>query len=262
MIDTRRVRAVFFDAAGTLFRVRGSVGSIYAAVMERHGAQHPGPLLADVPPGGWADYLEERFRRSFALAPPPVFQGADARDIPRLERRWWRALVAEVMLPAAPFERFEQCFDELFEMFRTERGWELDPEARAVLDRLTERGLLLGVISNFDSRLRDVLRHLGIAPYFRSVILASEAGIAKPHPELFRAAMRRHHLGEGEAIHVGDDPESDVEGALAAGMIPVLIDSTGGPLPAGANVLPGLADVADWLLGSEPRRARASRPFR
>jgi len=249
MIDTRRVRAVFFDAAGTLFRVRGgSIGAIYAEVMNRHGASLP------------AGVIQERFHEVFSCAPPPAFPDADPRDVPLLERDWWRTLVAEVMRPASPFERFEQCFAELFELFRTARGWELDPDARRVLDVLAAEGHTLGVITNFDSRVRDVLRHLGIAPYFQGVILAAEEGVAKPHPDLFRIAMRRHHLREGESIYVGDDPSSDVEGALAAGMIPVLIDPLGGPFPPGELRISSLGEITGWLLGATNASLGETRP--
>ncbi len=242
MIDTRHIRAVFFDAAGTLLRVRGSVGAIYAEVMERHGARLP------------AETLEARFREFMAAAPPPAFPGAAIEDVPRIERRWWRALVSEVMLPAAPFERFEACFDDLFELFRTERGWELVPGARETLDRLAAEGYTLGVITNFDSRVRDVLRHLGIAPYFRSVILASEEGTAKPHPDLFRAAMRRFHLSPGEALYVGDDPERDVSGALEVGLYPVLIDPDADPRPPDSNRLLSIFELVSFL-GLPPNAA-------
>jgi putative hydrolase of the HAD superfamily len=235
MIDPRRIRAVFFDAAGTLFRVRGSVGAIYAEVMERHGARLP------------AQTLEARLREFIAAAPAPAFPGAAIEDVPRIERRWWRALVSEVMLPAAPFERFEACFDELFELFRTERGWELVPGARETLDRLAAGGYALGVITNFDSRVRDVLRHLGIAPYFQSVILASEEGTAKPHPDLFRVAMRRFRLSPGEALYVGDDPERDVRGALEVGLHPILIDPDADPRSPGAHRLLSLFELVGLL---------------
>ncbi len=249
MIDTRRIRAVFFDATGTLFDVRGgSVGAIYAEAMARHGATLPPALI------------QERFREIFALAPPLAFPGADPRDIPSLERAWWRDVVSEVMRPADPFERFDQCFADIFELFRTARGWELDPQARRVLDILSAEGRTLGVITNFDSRVRDVLRHLGIAPYFHCVILAAEEGFAKPEPGLFRAAMRRLRLEEGEAIYVGDDPENDVPGARAAGMIPLLIDRRGGPFPPGSPRIASLGDLVEWLLGSGAEFAGAARP--
>ena len=249
MIDMRRIRAVFFDAAGTLFDVRGgSLGAIYAAAMERHGASLP------------AGVIQERFQEAFAAAPPLAFPGADPRDLPVLERAWWRDLVREVMRPADPFDRFELCFADLFELFRTARGWELAPDTRRVLDVLAAEGRALGVITNFDSRVRDVLRHLGIAPYFRSVILAAEEGVAKPHPGIFRAALRRMRLEEGEAIYVGDDPGNDVEGARAAGMIPVLIDPRGGPFPPGSLRIASLGDLILWLQGARAKSVAGQRP--
>ena len=211
MIEPGRIQTIFFDAAGTLIRVRGSVGEIYSETMARYGVRLSSAVI------------EERFAHVFRVAPPMIFPGADPQDVPDLERGWWRDLVAEVMHPADPFERFEECFEELYELFRTERGWELAPGARGVLDYLAAEGVVIGIISNFDSRLHNVLRTLGVAPYFRSVTLASEVGIAKPHPDLFRTAMRRHGLGKREALYVGDNPAQDVEGALEAGLIPVLI---------------------------------------
>jgi putative hydrolase of the HAD superfamily len=242
VIDPRRARAVFFDAAGTLITVRGRVGAIYAQTLARHGARIS------------SETLEGRFLRAFGRIPPPVFPGADPFDVPRLERAWWRALVAEVMAPALPFERFDACFEELYGLFATARGWELAPGARAILDHLCAEGRTLGIISNFDSRLRQVLRHLGIAPYFRSLTLATEVGAAKPDPALFRAALRLHGLRPGEAIYVGDSPVRDVEGALAAGMSPVLIGRAGGApaVPPGAQGFASLADLRCWLAAQPP----------
>jgi putative hydrolase of the HAD superfamily len=243
MIDPHQARAVFFDAAGTLFTVRGSVGAIYAHTLARHGARIS------------SETLEVRFQRAFGRVPPPIFPGADPFDVPRLERAWWRALVAEVLAPAAPFERFDACFEELYALFATARGWELAPGARAILDHLCAEGRTLGIISNFDSRLRRVLRHLGVAPYFRSVTLATEVGVAKPDPDLFRTALRRHGLGAGEALYVGDNPAQDVVGALAAGMFPILIGREGGApaAPSGAQHFSSLVDLRAWLTGPPNR---------
>ena len=137
--------------------------------------------------------------------------------MPSLERAWWRALVAEVMRPADPFERFDQCFAELFDLFRTARGWELDPQARRVLDVLSAEGRMLGVITNFDSRVRDVLRQLGIAPYFRCVILAAEEGVAKPDPAVYLLACARMSTSPEDVFFVDDSP-GHVDGAREAGM--------------------------------------------
>ena len=122
----------------------------------------------------------------------------------------------------------------------------------------------MGIVSNFDSRLRSILQHLGIAPYFKSVTIATEEGIAKPNPELFRLAMCRHGLDAGDALYVGDSMKRDVEASRAAGMVPVLIlrerEITGwkiGPLrkkvepPSDPNLIyfRSLPDLLTWLQG-------------
>ena len=252
-IDPRQVQTVFFDAAGTLFHVRGSLGGIYSDTMARHGA-----LMS-------SDTVEIRFKQAFATAPPLTFPGAPLEDIPRLERAWWRTLVAQVMHPAEPFEKFEECFNELFELFQTKRSWELDPGAKPLLDYLASGGRTMGIVSNFDSRLRNILHNLEIASYFKSVTIATEAGIAKPNPEIFRLAMRQHGLDSSEAIYVGDSIKRDVEASRAAGLIPVLIlrerEVSGwkiGPLrekvipPTDPNLVHfrSLSDFLIWLQGA------------
>ncbi len=254
--DPPKVRMVFFDAAGTLFHIRGSLGEIYAASMARHGAQMP------------SQAIEMRFRKAFASALPLSFPGATGEVLQRLERVWWRALVAEVMLPAGAFPRFQDCFNELWDLFQTGQGWELDPEAKHLLDHLAARGYQMGIISNFDSRLRPLLQDLGIAAYFQSVTLATEEGVMKPNPEIFRRVMERHGLQPGEAIYVGDNPRRDVVGARAAGMTPVLVVpprlipgwETAPPpraeiSPAGVRQFASLGQLLGWFTETVPEAA-------
>lgn len=67
----------------------------------------------------------------------------------------------------------------------------------------------------------------GFEHYFRFSISAIEAGAAKPDPRMFLHAARRLELAPAEILHVGDDPERDVSGALAAGFHSVLLDRDG-----------------------------------
>jgi len=89
---------------------------------------------------------------------------------------------------------------------------------------LKARGLILEVVSNFDSRLSPILEGLGLGPLLDSIILSSRAGSAKPAPAIFHQALRRHDLKANEALHVGDSHEKDVLGARAAGLAAVLVD--------------------------------------
>lgn len=207
-----RIEAVFFDAAGTLIAVNGSVGGIYARLAQAHGKT---VAVAD---------LEAGFGRAFAAAPPMAFPGAAAGEIPALEKQWWRDLVCQVFSPLGPFPAFDAYFEELYDFFAQPRAWRLYPDTRPALEALHARGIRLGVISNFDSRLFGLLDGLGIARFFDPTVISTRAGAAKPDTAIFSHALARHGLVPERAVHVGDSYEMDVLGARAAGLRPVLID--------------------------------------
>ena len=212
-----RIEAVFFDAAGTLIAVNGSVGGIYARLAQAHGKT---VAVAD---------LEAGFGRAFAAAPPMAFPGARAGEIPALEKKWWRELVLQVFSPLGLFPAFGAYFDELYDFFAQPRAWRLYPDTRPALEALHARGVRLGVISNFDSRLFGLLDGLGIARFFDPTVISTRAGAAKPDTAIFSHALAHHGLAPEHAVHVGDSYEMDVLGAQAAGLQPVLIDRRAEP---------------------------------
>jgi putative hydrolase of the HAD superfamily len=207
------VRAVFFDAAGTLFEALEPIELSYARIAARFGVRaDPNAVAAE-------------FRRAFDNGPGLAFgPGRPAAELRRLERQWWRELVAQVFEGLGRFEDFDAYFDALFAFFAQPGNWTAHPEAAAALRRLKDSGLVLGVISNFDYRLYGILEGLGLGNHFDSITISSEAGFAKPSPELFKAALGKHSLEAAESIHVGDSEALDLHGAIAAGIAGVLID--------------------------------------
>lgn len=210
------VKAVFFDAAGTLIKPVRRVGESYALVAKRFGIE--------VSPSE----LSERFRVCFDAAPPLAFPGAPEVEIDALERDWWKRLVRQIFDPWAPFERFDDYFTELFDYFARPDSWTLYPEVLETLSALKERGLFLDVLSNFDSRLIGILHGLGAARWFDHIIISSRSGHAKPNRNIFAAALARHGLEPGSAAHVGDSEEKDLCGANEAGLKGILVDRDGG----------------------------------
>jgi len=209
------IRAVFFDAAGTLLRVNGSVGEIYARLAREHGKT---VSVRD---------LEDGFRRCFAIAPPMAFPGAEADQIPRLEKAWWHDVVRQVFAPLGPFPGFGAYFRTLYDFFAEPQAWQLYPEARQTLAALHARGYRLGVISNFDARLFGVLDGLDIGHFFDPIVASTRAGAAKPEPAIFQKALTKCDLRPQEALHIGDSYELDIVGAQQAGLSPVLIERSG-----------------------------------
>jgi putative hydrolase of the HAD superfamily len=208
-----RLRAVFFDVAGTLIVTRERIGYSYARLAREFG------LDADDKAVGAA------FRRAFNAAPGLAFgPGHDAHELRRREREWWRRVVADTFAGFGPFRDFDGYFAALFDFLGDPANWKADPEAEPLLASLKKRGLTLGVISNFDYRVYGILNGLGLGAYFDSITISSEAGSAKPSPDIFKVALGSHALAAAEAIHVGDSAQMDLAGAQGAGLAAVLFD--------------------------------------
>lgn len=211
--EANKAQVIFFDAAGTLLEVRGSVGEIYRRVASQYG------LDAD------AEQLQQNFMRWFRLQPPMAFPiGTPRERLPELEKGWWRNLVRAVFSGFGAFQHFDEFFEDIFERFRGGELWTVYDDVVPALMELKQRGWRLGVISNFDSRLEDVLRACELAQLFDSVHISTQVGAAKPDPAIFQAALKHYGIEPHQAWHVGDSLREDVEGALAAGMQAVLLD--------------------------------------
>ena len=204
---------IFFDAAGTLIEVRGSVGEIYARLAEQHG------ISADPPE------LQSAFVASFRRQPPmtcPSDLTLVERD--KCERGWWRHLVRDVFGNAGNHSRFEEFFDDVFGYFAQPEAWHIYPDVVPTLVALRRRGLRLAVISNFDSRLEGLLDRLALREHFDSIHLSTHLGAAKPDPQIFYSALKAHRLEASAATHIGDSMREDVEGARAAGIRAIWLD--------------------------------------
>ncbi len=199
------IKAIFFDAVGTLFRLTNTVGDHYAYVGREVG------LDLD------ARSLERAFHAAWKQMPQRA-----AIDRPREndDKGWWRGLVYLVLDQIAPslseFDR-DNFFEIAYEHFAEAGVWELYPEVPGILEQLQPR-FQLAVVSNFDGRLRLILQHLGISKFFPNVFVSSELGADKPDPEIYRRALRLMKLKPNEALHVGNDPKRDWEAASAAGL--------------------------------------------
>jgi len=208
-----RLRAIFFDAAGTLFDAREPVGRTYARIAREFGLD------------ATDDEVTRGFRRAFGQAPELAFgPGRPPAELRLREREWWRDVVAKSFEGLGEFRDFDGFFETLFGYFAEPSHWRVLPEVLPELGRLKECGFELGVISNFDFRLYEILENLHLKPFFNSITISSEAGYAKPRREVFVAALTRHGADAAEAMHVGDSPHLDVAGAHAAGMAAVLVD--------------------------------------
>jgi putative hydrolase of the HAD superfamily len=199
------IKAIFFDAVGTLFRLTNTVGDHYAYVGREVG------LNLD------AQNLDRAFHTAWKQMPQrAAIDGPREND----DKDWWRELVDVVLEQVAPslgeLDR-DNFFEIAYEHFADAGVWELYPDVPGVLEQLRPR-FELAVISNFDGRLRFILQLLGISKFFSHVFISSELGADKPDPEIYRRAVRLIQLHANEVLHVGDDSQRDWEAATAAGL--------------------------------------------
>ncbi len=119
-------------------------------------------------------------------------------------------------------------------------------EVPRVLAAWRAAGLRLVVVSNWDVSLHEVLARTGLDAQLDGAVASAEVGAAKPDPRPLRRGLELAGVGAAEAWLVGDSPESDVAGALAAGVRPVLVDRAGklGPQADGVLVVASLAALS------------------
>lgn len=203
------IRAVLFDAVGTLLHVREPVGETYARVAATHG-------IAIAPAA-----LSRAFPRVLRAMPSMVFPGRDGESLRLAERGWWHTLVRDVFASAGGVstgEPFERCFAALFEHFGGAAAWRCADGAAATLAALRDRGLRTGLVSNFDHRLPRILAAVDLMPLLDDVVLPADAGAAKPAARIFAVALQRLAVAAADAVYVGDDADHDIAGARAAGL--------------------------------------------
>jgi putative hydrolase of the HAD superfamily len=225
------IRAVFFDAVGTLIHPEPPAAVVYAGAGRAFGSRLDSAVVA------------ARFRTAFGRQ-EDLDRAAGLRTDEEREEARWRAIVAEVLDDVADADG---CFRRLFEAFARPEAWRVEPEAEAVLAELARRGLQVGLASNFDARLRVVASSLPGLQSLDHLVISSEVGWRKPAPAFFAELSRRTRLAAPEILVVGDDAINDYNGARAAGLQALLYDPRRrGDLPEGRR-LSRLADLPGLL---------------
>lgn len=195
MLNIKTIRAVTFDAGGTLLRPAAPVGEIYARVAGGLGVK-------DLD----AAELENNFQREWR----------QKSDFDYSEEAWF-ALVRRTFGPLAS-RLPESFFPALYQEFARKDVWHVYEDVLPTLDQLASMGIPMGIISNWDNRLRPLLAELRLSSFFDVIIPSHEVAFHKPSPVIFEMAVRQLGLPADHILHVGDHFLEDVEGAQSAGL--------------------------------------------
>lgn len=210
-MDAVSYAAVFFDAGETLVHPHPTFPDLFATILQREGHDVAVATIEDR-----IHVVSERFK-----------QAADTNELwtttPERSQRFWHE-VYDIFLRGLGIEDGNGLVDRLYAEFTDLANYRLFDDVPPVLERLRDAGLELGVVSNFEAWLEQLLEELGVIEYFGVRVISGVEGIEKPDPRIFRLAMDRAGVGAEGSVYVGDNPEFDVAPAAAVGMFPVLID--------------------------------------
>jgi putative hydrolase of the HAD superfamily len=119
-------------------------------------------------------------------------------------------------------------------------------DAIPALRALRADGHGLVVVSNWDCALPDWLGPPGLLDLVDGVVTSAEVGVAKPDARVFQRALEVAGAEANQAVHVGDSPDNDVEGARSAGIRAVLLQRDG-EHPPGVESIRSLRELAPLL---------------
>ncbi|XP_054704983.1 haloacid dehalogenase-like hydrolase domain-containing protein 3 [Grus americana] len=210
-----RLRLLTWDVKDTLLRLRQPVGESYAAEARAHGVR--------VQP----EALGQSFREAY---------GAQSRRFPNYgqgrglsSRQWWLHVVEQTFRLSGVHEDrvLTLMAENLYRDFCNACNWEVLPGAVETLSRCRQRGFRMGVVSNFDNRLENILCQCNLRHHFEFVLTSEDAGFAKPDRRIFEKALCLSGVPPEQAAHVGDDYTRDYRAARAVGMHSFLLRAVG-----------------------------------
>ena len=193
----QKYKAIFFDVGGTLIKVHPSVGEVYARNARPFGFTGDG---RDV---------DKQFAIEWDRTGGLSALGNKSTEMS--EKIFWHNLVFRVFESFGGLRNFENYFDLIYDVFKKAESWHIyeDVLQSDLLGSLKRQGIVLGVISNWDSRLFSILENVRLAQYFDFILASTVVGSAKPDEKIFREALRKSGTTVEETCHIGDDLHSD-----------------------------------------------------
>lgn len=227
------MQAVFLDAGFTLLEPARSVADVYFEQATALGIDLDEPLFRQ--------RLRTLWDRLSAFRSP----ADDLRSSDDLERDAWRRFTWTV---ADPFPQLQSVhadwLSRLFDWFDRPGAWRPVPGSEELLAELRRRNVAIGVVSNWHRALHGILAGTPLRQQVDFVVTSAEAGYKKPHVRIFHEALRRSGSRPERTVHVGDSWNEDVEGARAAGLIPIHLVRSDRASPVAPETTAGVRQIA------------------
>ncbi|XP_072930958.1 rhythmically expressed gene 2 protein-like [Epargyreus clarus] len=210
-MNLKCLKLVTFDATNTLLKFRVPPWQYYAIVAREHGFQ------------GTDNDIKNCLLDSYKVM---------LKKYPNFGRttisweNWWTQIVKMTFKGHLPVNaNVDSIAVKLIDEFKTTKCWCKAEGSERLINLLQNSGVCLGVISNFDPRLHEILHNIKLDKVFQFVVTSYESGISKPSKEIFEYAIKKSgkKLKPSECLHIGDDLEKDYVGARNAGWHAVIV---------------------------------------
>jgi REG-2-like HAD superfamily hydrolase len=205
---------ITFDCAQTLIEVDWKVGEFAVTCATYCGLELP-PQAADL----YLGLYQERHKEYLQLNLTRDRERCDA-FWDRITKDWLSQLNqdADEWFPRIKAASKKLGFSEGSIVFNVYE------DVLPCLALLRKSGLKTAIISNWDYSLHPILEVMKLREHFDLVIASLEEGFEKPDPRIFTLALERLGVKAQNAIHIGDDPIDDLQGARNVGMGALLLD--------------------------------------
>ncbi len=158
---------------------------------------------------------------------------------------WWLTILEE-LFPQSP-----ETARHMWELFKVNYFDSLFSDTLPILELLRERGVPLGVVSNYGTHLLDLLPKLGIFDYFDFIIVSAIVGVTKPDPKIFEMAIEEAGVPPDQILYIGDNPVDDVQGANNIGIDALLINRPGREPSKAEFTIDSLSEIERFVFPPE-----------
>jgi putative hydrolase of the HAD superfamily len=229
------IEAVFFDVGNTLLYPYPSVSAVCREILLDAGHDHEIEAIDELLPLV-DEYYEDRYREDDTF-------WTDEGETSQV----WVGMYSLLVRKLGIDEDAEKLARRVYDEFGDPARWRAYDDVIPTLKRLAvERRLKVGVISNWDSRLEELLNGLGLSAMLDGIVSSADVGLHKPDPRIFQLACAKLGVEPEDAVHVGDHHYADIVGASAVGMVPVMIDRYDAERDGAIATLDELDDAVEW----------------
>lgn len=222
------IRAVVFDAVGTVMYPSPPMANVYQDAIAKHCG-----MQLDV----------ERIRQTVNSALSQRGLSPDLTTDESREHQFWQDVIKEL---CGDHEARQACFDDLYNRFQHPESWSCFEDVPECINRLLADDVTMAIASNFDSRLHPVLDGLAPLSPIPHRFVSSEIGWRKPAQHFFQHVCDQLQLHPASILFVGDGLTNDVLGAHQAGCRSVWIrrgKAAAKSAPAGTLVVTSLTTI-------------------